>query len=89
LNDPTSAIKFVQWLQDDGLDWNAVNWSFAWGLRNYLFVLDYVDHWITDSKQIATELKQNPWVIMNIQKKYLYWKKKEIWFKNCFKVLWI
>lgn len=76
LNDPTSAVKFVQWLQDDGLDWNAVNWSFAWGLRNYLFVLDYVDHWITDSKQIATELKQNPWAIMNITKKISLLKEK-------------
>ena len=70
LTDSKSAVKFVQWLQDDGLDWNAVNGSFVWGLRNYLFVLDYADHWITDPKQIASELKQNPWAIMNITKSY-------------------
>ena len=76
LSDPKSAIMFVQWLQDDWLDWNAVNGSFAWGLRNYLFVLDYADHWITDSKQIASELKQNPWAIMNITKKLKLLKEK-------------
>ena len=86
LTNPKSAIKFIQWLQDDGLDRNAVNGSFAWWLRNYLFVLDYVDHWITDSKQIASELKQNPWVIMNITKKLKILKERrdliQILFKN-------
>ena len=86
LINPKSAIKFIQWLQDDGLDRNAVNGSFAWWLRNYLFVLDYVDHWIIDSKQIASELKQNPWVIMNITKKLKILKERrdliQILFKN-------
>ena len=86
LTDPKSAVNFIQWLQDDGLDRNAVNGSFAWWLRNYLFVLDYADHWIIDSKQIASELKQNPWVIMNITKKLKILKEKrdmiQILFKN-------
>ena len=34
-----------------------------------MLVLDYANHSITDSKKIASELKQNPWVIMNIIKK--------------------
>lgn len=85
LTDTKSAIKFVQWLQDDGLDRNAVNGSFAWGLRNYLFVLDYSDHWITDSKQIASELKQNPWAIMNITKKLSLLKEKRNLIQNLFK----
>ena len=85
LDDPKSAVKFVQWLQDDGLDWNAVNGSFAWGLRNYLFVLDYADHWITDSKQIASELKQNPWAIMKITKKLKLLKEKSNLVQNLFK----
>ena len=85
LTDTKSAIKFVQWLQDDGLDWNAVNGSFAWWLRNYLFVLDYADHWITDSKQIASELKQNPWAIMNITKKLSFLKEKRNLIQNLFK----
>ena len=85
LTDTKSAIKFVQWLQDDGLDRNAVNGSFAWGLRNYLFVLDYADHWITDSKQIASELKQNPWAIMNITKKLKLLKEKKNLIQNLFK----
>ena len=85
LTDPKSAVKFVQWLQDDGLDWNAVNGSFAWGLRNYLFVLDYADHWITDSKQIASELKQNPWAIMNITKKLSLLKEKRNLIRTLFK----
>ena len=85
LDDPKSAVKFVQWLQDDGLDWNAVNGSFAWGLRNYLFVLDYADHWITDSKQIASELKQNPWAIMKITKKLKLLKEKRNLVQNLFK----
>lgn len=76
LTDTQSAVKFIQWLQDDWLDWNAVNWSFARWLRNYLFVLDYVDRWIMDSKQIASELKQNPWAIMNITKKIPLLKEK-------------
>lgn len=83
--DAKSAVKFVQWLQDDGLDWNAVNGSFAWGLRNYLFVLDYADHWVTDSKQIASELKQNPWSIINIIKKLSLLKEKRNLIQTLFK----
>ena len=85
LTDTSLAIKFIQWLQDDGLDRNAVNGSFAWWLRNYLFVLDYADHWITDSKQIASELKQNPWTIMNITKKLSLLKEKRNLIQNLFK----
>ena len=85
LTDTKSAIKFVQWLQDDGLDRNAVNGPFAWGLRNYLFVLDYADHWITDSKQIASELKQNPWSIINITKKLSLLKEKRNLIQTLFK----
>ena len=85
LTDRKSAIKFIQWLQDDGLDWNAVNGSFARWLRNYLFVLDYADHWITDSKQIANELKQNPWAIMNITKKLKLLKEKRNLIQALFK----
>ena len=85
LTDTKSAVQFIQWLQDDGLDWNAVNGSFARGLRNYLFVLDYADHWITDSKQIASELKQNPWAIMNIMKKLTLLKEKRNLIQNLFK----
>lgn len=76
LTDTKSAIKFIQWLQDDGLDRNAVNGSFAWGLRNYLFVLDYADHWVMDSKLIANELKQNPRAMANITKKLKLLKEK-------------
>ena len=85
LTDTKSAVQFIQWLQDDGLDRNAVNGSFAWWLRNYLFVLDYADHWITDSKQIASELKQNPWTIMNITKKLSLLKEKRNLIQNLFK----
>ena len=85
LTDTKLAVQFIQWLQDDGLDWNAVNGSFARGLRNYLFVLDYADHWITDSKQIASELKQNPWAIMNITKKLSLIKEKRNLIQNLFK----
>ena len=85
LTDTKSAIKFIQWLQDDWLDRNAVNGSFAWGLRNYLFVLDYADYWITDSKQIASELKQNPRAIMNITKKLSLLKEKRNLIQNLFK----
>jgi len=85
LTDRKSAVQFIQWLQDDGLDRNAVNGSFAWGLRNYLFVLDYADHWITDSKQIAGELKQNPWAIINITKKMSLIKEKRSLIQNLFK----
>ena len=85
LTDKESAVKFIQWLQDDGLDWNAVNGSFARWLRNYLFVLDYSDHWITDSKQIASELKQNPWAIVNITKKLSLIKGKRDLIENLFK----
>ena len=85
LTDTKLAVQFIQWLQDDGLDWNAVNGSFAWWLRNYLFVLDYADHWITDSKQIASELKQNQWAIMNITKKLSLLKEKRNLIQNLFK----
>ena len=85
LTDTKSAVQLIQWLQDDGLDRNAVNGSFARGLRNYLFVLDYADHWITDSKQIASELKQNPWAIMNITKKLSHLKEKRNLIQNLFK----
>ena len=85
LTDKESAIKFVQWLQDDGLDRNAVNGSFARWLRNYLLVLDYADHWITDSKQIASELKQNPWSIINITKKISLLKEKRNMIEALFK----
>ena len=85
LTDPKSAVKFVQWLQDDGLDRNVVNGSFAWGLRNYLFVLDYADHWITDSKQIASGLKQNPRSMINITKKLSLLEKKRNLIQMLFK----
>ena len=85
LTDTKSAVQFIQWLQDDGLDWNAVNGSFARWLRNYLFVLDYADHWITDFKQIASELKQNPWAIMNITKKLSLIKEKRNLIQTLFK----
>lgn len=85
LTDPKSAIKFIQWLQADGLDRNLVNASFARGLRNYLLVLDYADYWITDSKQIASELKQNPWSIMNITKKLKLLKEKKELIHTLFK----
>lgn len=85
LTDTKSAVKFIQWLQDDGLDRNAVNGSFARWLRNYLFVLDYADHWITDSRQIASELKQNPWAVMNITKKISLLKEKRNLIQNLFK----
>ena len=85
LTDSKSAIKFIQWLQDDGLDWNAINASFAWWLRNYLFILDYADHWITDSKLIASELKQKPWAISNITKKLKLLKEKRKLIKTLFK----
>ncbi len=85
LTDTKSAIKFIQWLQDDGLDWNAVNGSFARWLRNYLFALDYADHWITDSKQIASELKQNPWAITNIIRKLKLLKEKRSLIQTLFK----
>lgn len=82
---PESAIKSIQSMQESGIDWNALNGSFAWGLRNYLFVLDYADHGITDSKQIASELKQNPRVIMNIIKKLPQLKEKRNLIENLFK----
>ena len=85
LTDPKAAVNFIQGLQNDWLDWNAVNGSFAWGLRNYLLVLDYADHWITDSKQIASELKQNPWAIMNITKKLKLLKEKRELIQTLFK----
>lgn len=69
LTNPKEAVKSIQTIQDMWTDWNAINWSFVRWLRNYLFVLDYAEHWITDSKQIAADLKQNPWVISNIIKK--------------------
>lgn len=82
---PEAAIKSIQSLQDSGIDWNALNGSFAWWLRNYLFVLDYAEHWITDSKQIASELKQNSWVIMNIIKKLPQLKEKRDMLEKLFK----
>ena len=85
LTDTKSAVQFIQWLQDDWLDRNAVNGSFAWWLRNYLFVLDYADQWITNSKQIASELKQNPRAIMNITKKISLLKEKRNLIQNLFK----
>ena len=85
ITEPEAAIKSIQSLQDSGIDWNALNGSFAWWLRNYLFVLDYADHWMTDSKQIASELKQNPWVIMNILKKLPQLKEKRDMLQNLFK----
>ena len=85
LTKPKSAVEFVQSLQDDWLDRNAVNGSFAWGLRNYLLVLDYADHWITDAKQISSELRQNPWAIMNITKKLSLLKEKRSLIETLFK----
>ena len=85
LTDTKSAIKFIQWLQDDGLDRNALNGSFAWWLRNYLFVIDYADHWVMDSKLIANELKQNPRAMANITKKLSLLKEKRNLIQNLFK----
>ena len=82
---PEAAVKSIKSMQESGIDWNALNGSFAWWLRNYLFVLDYAEHWITDSKQIASELKQNPRVIMNIVKKLPQIKEKKKLIESLFK----
>ena len=82
---PEMAVKSIKSMQESGIDWNALNGSFAWGLRNYLLVLDYAEHWITDSKQIASELKQNPRAIMNITKKLSLLKEKKNLIKTLFK----
>ena len=82
---PVLAVKSIQSMQRGGMDWNALNGSFAWWLRNYLFVLDYAEHGITDSKQIATKLKQSPRTIMNIVKKLPQLKEKKILIKTLFK----
>lgn len=85
ISKPEMAVKSIKSLQESGIDWNALNGSFAWWLRNYLFVLDYADHWITDAKQIASELKQNPWVVMNIVKKLSQLKEKRNLLQKLFK----
>ena len=85
VTNPESAIKSIQFIQEGGMDWNVLNGSLVWWLRNYLFVLDYVDCWIKDSKQIATELKQNPWVITNIIKKLPILNEKKYLIKTLFK----
>lgn len=82
---PELAVKSIKSMQKSGIDWNALNGSFAWWLRNYLFVLDYAEHWITDSKQIASEIKQNPRVIMNIIKKLSLLREKKNLIMNLFK----
>ena len=82
---PEMAVKSIKSMQESGIDWNALNGSFAWWLRNYIFVLDYAEHWITDSKQIASELKQNPRAIMNITKKLSLLKEKKNLIKTLFK----
>jgi hypothetical protein len=41
---PEAAVKSIKSMQESGIDWNALNGSFAWGLRNYMFVLDYAEH---------------------------------------------
>ena len=85
LTKPKSAVEFVQSLQNDGLDRNALNGSFIWWLRNSLLVLDYADHGITDAKQIASELKQNPWAITNVIKKLPLLKEKRSLIETLFK----
>lgn len=84
LTNKREAIKLIQSLEDKWLDWNAINWSLSWWLRNYLFVLDYAEHWITDSKIIAGELKQNPWSITNILKKISILKENKNLIKTLF-----
>ena len=85
LTDINEAILFIRWLQDDWLDWNAINWSFIWWLRNYLLILDYIEHWITDSKKIAVDIKQNPWIVSNILKKSNILIEKKEYIKNLFR----
>ena len=87
LTNPESAIKSIQSIQDNGTDRNAINWSFMWWLRNHLLVLDYANHWITDSKQIAWELKQSPRVISNIIRNLPQIKKNENMIKSLFEEL--
>lgn len=62
------AIKFIQEIKNKWQDWNEINGKMMRGLRNYLLILDYYEHWITDSKTIATQLKQNPWTVSNTLK---------------------
>ena len=87
LDDPKLAINFIQWLQDNGLDRNALNGSLLWGLRNYLFVLDYAEYWQVNSKEVALKLKQNPWAFWNIVKKLPLLKDKKVLIQNLFKNL--
>lgn len=84
LTDSQQAVKFVCKLQEKWMDWNAVNGSFSRWLRNYVLLLDYIEHWITDSKVIASELKQNPRVISNTLKKWNQLKQKKKLIHNLF-----
>lgn len=85
LTDPKSALRIIQWFQDDGLDRNALNGSLLWWLRNYLFVLDYAEYWPIDSKSMAANLKQNPWILWNVVKKLPLLKEKRELIQKLFK----
>lgn len=85
LTNSKSAINFIQELVNDWLDWNALNWSLMWWIRNYLFVLDYEERWITSFKDIAVELKQSPRAILNVVKKISFLKEKKKMIENLFK----
>lgn len=77
LNDSKDAVKFLSSLQEKWMDWNELNGSLMRWLRNYVLILDYAKHWIKDSKIIAADLKQNPWVIWNLVKKLSVLQKNE------------
>lgn len=69
LENRKEAVRFLLTLQEKWMDWNELSGAFMRWLRNYILVLDYAKFWIKDPKIIASDLKQNPWVIWNVVKK--------------------
>ncbi|HRU50063.1 MAG TPA: DNA polymerase III subunit delta [Candidatus Absconditabacterales bacterium] len=55
LKDKTKAIKFLQKMQNQGLNRNAISGVLYWSLRLYIAVYHFAKNGITDLKAIATQ----------------------------------
>lgn len=86
-SNPHKACEIIEDMQQEGSDWNQVNWLLYWGLRNYLIVLDLYQHGVRDSKGLASEGKMPPFTASNLLKNISSLQEKSSYLANFFKQL--
>jgi DNA polymerase III delta subunit len=82
---PNKSIGLISNMQEEGREWIEVNWLLLWGVKIFFQMLDCKRSWIVDSKQIASELKVSPFVVLKNMKILPEIENHEQYLKELFK----